>query len=178
MALKLNRRSGRVGGFFVSGQDGPARGFRMKAIEPALKIVRPCTADWNAMAGDERKRFCEQCGKHVFNLSAMTGPEGKAFAEETQGRECVAYVQSAEGTIATPNPFERLMMRVSGRLPRMAAMLSILLPAALASCVNRKPTNQPVTPGTPMAPPNPVTRHITEDPDGQMVVGKVRAKRE
>lgn len=124
------------------------------------------------MEGDERKRFCAQCGKHVFNLSAMTEQEGKAFAEETQGRECVAYVQSPDGAIATPNRFERAMLRLSGRLPRMAATLSLLLPAALASCTSRKPSNQPVAPGMPMAPPDPVTRTIRQQPDGPMTLGE------
>lgn len=144
----------------------------MKKIEPPLQIARPCSADWNGMEGDERKRFCAQCGKHVFNLSAMTEREGKVFAEETQGRECVAYVQTAEGTIATPNRFERAMMRVSGRLPRMAATLSLLLPAALASCMGRKPASQPVTPGMPMIPPDPVTPTIRQQPDGPITLGE------
>lgn len=108
----------------------------------------------------------------------MTEQEGKAFAEETQGRECVAYVQLADGAIATPNRFERLMLRFSSRLPRMAATFSLLLPAALASCSHRKPTSQSVTPGMPMPPPDPVTRHVTQDPDGGMVVGKLPMRRE
>lgn len=144
----------------------------MRKIEPPLKIVRPCSQDWNGMEGDERKRFCAQCGKHVFNLSAMTEHEGKAFAEETQGRECVAYVQSSDGAIATPNRLERAMLRLSGRLPRMAAMVSMLLPAALVSCTSRKPTGHPVTPGMPMMPPDPVTRTIRQQPDGPMTLGE------
>jgi len=124
------------------------------------------------MEGDERKRFCAQCGKHVFNLSAMTESEGKAFAEETQGRECVAYVQSADGAIATPNRFERAMLRLSGSLPRMAAMVSLMLPAALVSCASRKMTSQPVAPGMPMIPPDPVTRTIRQQPEGPMTLGE------
>lgn len=89
------------------------------------------------MNGDERKRFCAQCGKHVFNLSAMTEREAKDFAEETQGRECVSYVPTGDGRIHTPNPFERRLLWLSARLPRMAAMLALLLPAALVSCVQR-----------------------------------------
>lgn len=123
------------------------------------------------MEGDERKRFCAQCGKHVFNLSAMTEREGRAFAEETQGRECVAYVRSDEGRIVAPNRFERLMLQVSGRLPRMAALFSMMLPAALVSCTSRKPTNFPVTPGTPVAPPDPVTRTIRQPADGPITLG-------
>ncbi len=149
------------------------RAFRMKKIDPPLKIASPCSQDWNGMEGDERKRFCAQCGKHVFNLSAMTEREGKAFAEETQGRECVAYVQSADGAIATPNRFERLMLHLSGRLPRMAALFSMMLPAALVSCASRKPQGPTqVTPGMPWIPPEPVTRTIRHQPDGPMTLGE------
>lgn len=124
------------------------------------------------MEGDERKRFCARCGKHVFNLSAMTEREGKAFAEETQGRECVAYVRSDEGRIVAPNRFERLMLGISGRLPRMAALFTMMLPAALVSCVSRKPASFPVTPGTPVAPLEPVTRTIRQQADGPMTLGE------
>lgn len=41
---------------------------------PQVTIPAPCSADWNRMSGDDRERFCESCGKHVHNLSAM-GPD-------------------------------------------------------------------------------------------------------
>src|SRR6516162_8887116 len=37
-----------------------------------LRVASPCPADWNAMQGDDRVRFCGQCEKNVYNLSAMT----------------------------------------------------------------------------------------------------------
>ena len=27
----------------------------------AIQIASPCTADWNAMTGDDRARFCGEC---------------------------------------------------------------------------------------------------------------------
>ncbi len=145
----------------------------MKVIEPALKIARPCSADWNGMAGDERKRFCEHCGKHVFNLSAMTVGEAQAFADETQGRECVAYVTATDGLIHAPNKIERMVMRLSGKVPRIAAMLAIFLPAALASCTDRNHSGGQVTPGTPMPPPDPLARQARLQSDGTMTLGMV-----
>ncbi|MES2996324.1 MAG: hypothetical protein V4733_05885 [Verrucomicrobiota bacterium] len=135
----------------------------MKTTEPPLVIARPCAMDWAAMSGDERKRFCAGCGKHVFNLSAMTAAEATAFAEETQGRECIAYVPAENGRIHTPNRFERMLMRFAGRIPRMAALFSLLLPAAMATGVQRTlgtplpppGKDQPVKLGEPAAPPKP-----------------------
>lgn len=39
-----------------------------------LTINKPCTQDWNAMAGSERQRFGGVGDKSVHNLSAMTKP--------------------------------------------------------------------------------------------------------
>ncbi|BCU76114.1 hypothetical protein [Luteolibacter sp. LG18] len=140
----------------------------MKRIDPPLVIAKPCSVDWNTMTGDERKRFCDQCGKHVFNLSAMTEGEAKAFAEETQGRECIAYVGADGGTIHSPGHFERKLLWLSARLPRIAAVLALFLPATLVSCMGRavagkvapppepkhKSEIQRVVPGMPAAPPD------------------------
>lgn len=158
--------------------------------------------DWNAMAGDERKRFCAGCQKHVFNLSAMTQGEARKFAEETQGRECIAYVQADEGTIHTPNRFERGLLWLSHRVPRMAALLTVLLPAALVSCSERRmqgeslvkgktrvrveqslhksskpdkdtPPQHPVVPGMPALPPPPPEKPVRM---GKVIPEKVPEK--
>jgi len=42
-----------------------------------LQVNTPCDADWDAMTGDERKRFCDHCSKHVHDLSALTEPEAR-----------------------------------------------------------------------------------------------------
>ena len=42
-----------------------------------VAIASPCTADWNTMAGDERRRFCTSCRLHVHDLSAMTAAEAR-----------------------------------------------------------------------------------------------------
>ena len=97
------------------------------------------------MSGDERKRFCGECGKHVYNLSAMTASEAQNFADETQGRECVAYVRTDDGLMQSPNFIERFILRIAGWKPAFATALVALLPAALASCVSR------TTAGVPMA---------------------------
>ena len=92
------------------------------------------------MTGDERKRFCGECGKHVYNMSAMSEKEARAFADETQGRECVAYVRTDDGLMQSPGFMERLLMRVAGKRPRLSRVLAALLPAALAACIARPRT--------------------------------------
>jgi hypothetical protein len=40
-----------------------------------LEIASPCKASWNAMAGDDRARFCGMCEKHVYNIASLQAAE-------------------------------------------------------------------------------------------------------
>ncbi len=33
---------------------------------PQIEIASPCAADWSAMEGDERVRFCRACQQNVL----------------------------------------------------------------------------------------------------------------
>lgn len=68
-----------------------------------LKIASPCPADWGAMAGDERKRFCGDCKLNVYNLSDMTKYDAENLLRNSEGRLCVRYFQRPDGTILTQN---------------------------------------------------------------------------
>ena len=55
------------------------------------------------MEGDERVRFCGECRKNVYNLSAMSRAEAEALVSETEGRICVRFYQRRDGTVLTDN---------------------------------------------------------------------------
>jgi hypothetical protein len=81
-----------------------------------LKIASPCSADWNAMHGDERKRFCGDCKLNVYNLSGMTRYDAEHLLRLSEGRLCVRYFQRADGTVLTRNcpvGWARVKQRVS-----------------------------------------------------------------
>ena len=46
----------------------------------SIQLATPCSADWNAMPGDSRTRFCASCAKNVYNLSAMSRDEAQRAA--------------------------------------------------------------------------------------------------
>jgi hypothetical protein len=66
-----------------------------------IQVEQPCPKSWEAMAGDERSRFCQGCGRHVVNLSAMTRSEAERVVCEAAGRLCVRFERSEAGVIQT-----------------------------------------------------------------------------
>ena len=73
----------------------------MKLQDPLLniRIATPCHARWDQMEGDARARFCGQCRKHVYNLSAMTTTAAAELVREKEGKLCVRFYQRADGTM-------------------------------------------------------------------------------
>ncbi|HEX6125807.1 MAG TPA: hypothetical protein VFZ23_10595 [Pyrinomonadaceae bacterium] len=66
-----------------------------------LRVASPCSADWNQMQGDERKRFCGDCKLYVYNLSGMTRYDAENLLRLSEGHLCVRYFQRADGSILT-----------------------------------------------------------------------------
>lgn len=81
-----------------------------------IKIASPCSADWNEMYGDNRKRFCSECKLNVYNLSEMTQREAENFLFEAEGRVCVRLYRRKDGTVITqdcPIGWQAVKQRVS-----------------------------------------------------------------
>jgi hypothetical protein len=68
-----------------------------------IKIASPCSADWNEMYGNDRKRFCGDCKLNVYNLSDMTRDEAENLLMISEGRLCVRFFRRDDGTILTKN---------------------------------------------------------------------------
>jgi hypothetical protein len=66
-----------------------------------IKIASPCSAKWEQMEGTDRVRFCGECKKNVFNLSAMTRREAEELIKETNGNLCTMLFRRADGTVLT-----------------------------------------------------------------------------
>ncbi len=64
-----------------------------------VKIASPCSADWNAMIGDDRKRFCGQCSLNVYNLSEMSKAAAEELLMNSEGRLCVRLYRRTDGTV-------------------------------------------------------------------------------
>jgi hypothetical protein len=53
------------------------------------------------MDGDDRVRFCRECNRNVYNLSAMSETEARRIVEEREGHLCVRFFQRRDGTVLT-----------------------------------------------------------------------------
>ncbi len=64
-----------------------------------LRVASPCSASWAGMEGDDKVRFCGQCDKNVYNLSAMTTVEAQSLIAEKEGELCIRLYRRKDGTV-------------------------------------------------------------------------------
>jgi hypothetical protein len=67
----------------------------------SIKIASPCSADWDAMVGNNRQRHCGECKLDVYNLSGMTKREAENLIMNAEGRVCARFYRRADGTVIT-----------------------------------------------------------------------------
>jgi hypothetical protein len=95
-----------------------------------LKVASPCSQDWEAMIGSDRKRFCGECKLNVYNLSGMTGTEAENLLLNSEGRLCVRFYKRADGTVLTkdcPVGWQALKKRISRTAAAFVSLLFGLL---------------------------------------------------
>ena len=68
-----------------------------------IRIASPCPANWDAMFGNDRMRFCGECKVNVYNLSGMSRKDAEDLISNAEGRLCVRYFKRKDGTIITQN---------------------------------------------------------------------------
>lgn len=94
-----------------------------------IQIKAPCSASWDAMAGDDARRFCDDCQLHVHNLASMRRRDAEALIQGIgQQRVCVQLQRTADGRILTKDD---RMLHV--RLRRRAAYVSAKLLVGLTT---------------------------------------------
>ncbi len=76
------------------------RARRLPVLED-VRVAAPCGVRWDTMVGDDRVRFCGQCKKNVYNLSAMGRAEAEALIADREGPMCVRLSKRADGTVVS-----------------------------------------------------------------------------
>jgi len=91
-----------------------------------LKVASPCSQDWNAMLGDNRKRYCGECKLNVYNLSGMTRAEAENLILSAEGRLCVRFYTRADGSVLTqdcPVGWARVKQRAKTYVTAFASLI-------------------------------------------------------
>lgn len=110
----------------------------MKDTAKTWTIKQRCSADWEKMRGDDKRRFCESCQKFVHNVSAMSRTERETFADLANRRECVFYSQRPDGEILDLSFLVKLRRWLPFlRLACWSALLA-LLPVTLTGCMGAR----------------------------------------
>ena len=150
-----------------------------------IKIASPCSADWNEMYGDERKRFCGECKLNVYNLSGMTRDEAERLVTNAEGRLCVRFFQRADGSVITadcPVGWARIKQRTRVYATAAFSLVMALLTGVFFASLFSKPkvrigTLAGLTTPTPMplmgavAPPSNVNSNTERKEKPQTVMG-------
>ena len=91
-----------------------------------IKVASPCSQDWNAMIGNERKRYCGDCKLNVYNLSGMSRTEAENLLTNSEGRLCIRFYRRADGTVLTQDcPVG--WRAVKSRMTKMATAFASLI---------------------------------------------------
>lgn len=160
-----------MGNGFISGLlaliSGPKSGLNGATMKILPQITKPCHQNWDAMTGDEKKRYCSHCRLHVHNLSAMTPEEQLALLARRDEKSCITYLEKGEAMrVCTDNWVA--VQRFFRPFRRMALSLSAIAVALLTSCGT--PSARRVSPPKPPPSPPPVVCEPVEL-DGKRVMG-------
>ena len=118
-----------------------------------IKVASPCRADWDAMYGTDRVRYCGDCKLNVYNLSGMRRVDAERLIASVEGRLCVRFYRRADGTVLTKDCPVGLAA-VRAKLSRVAT--------AVAGLVLGLFTGSAVTMAFDPTPPLEVLKHLPD----------------
>jgi hypothetical protein len=76
--------------------------FRSRSRLSDVHIASPCNASWDGMAGSDRVRYCQQCRRNVYNLSAMSRAEAEELVRQRETQQlCIRFYRRHDGTMLT-----------------------------------------------------------------------------
>jgi len=131
-----------------------------------IRIASPCSANWDEMYGNERKRFCGDCQLNVYNLSGMGRKEAEDLIHNSEGRLCVRFYRRPDGSIITqdcPVGWAKIKQRVSAAATAVFSLLIGLFSGLFFVSVFARPERNAVMgtiPVTPVSTPTPKYEHL------------------
>ena len=111
-----------------------------------IQVNRPCSKAWDEMPGDQQRRFCAHCQKHVHDLSSMSIDEAERLVCASAGNLCVRFARDPEtGQVITLDYRPKPTTSRRRALLTIASILSALgfTGAWAAAKLLRKPAPRP-----------------------------------
>lgn len=87
-----------------------------------IQQAPPCSAAWDGMAGDDTRRFCTTCSKHVYNVAALPSGDLRDLVTVTGGRFCARLEPQPHAKNEQTPPTRRGLVKAAGLL--VAGLLS------------------------------------------------------
>ena len=142
--------------------------FESNGILHQIKVASPCSANWNAMQGDDRTRLCSACDRYVYDFSEMKSREIETLMRTTEGRICAAIYRRRDGTVITADCPVGLREKAARVRRRLAVAFSGFATVASAFAQSTKaPDKQNQVEET----AKPALAATVKDPTGAVVPG-------
>jgi hypothetical protein len=76
----------------------------LRSITDRIRVASPCRTSWEGMRGDERRRYCVECERHVYDFAQLTAREVAGLIEATGGALCARLTRDGDGRLVTLAP--------------------------------------------------------------------------
>jgi hypothetical protein len=107
---------------------------KSEVLTERVRIASPCKAEWSAMEGDDRSRFCRACSKFVYDFSALTTAEIEALVRAKEGRVCARVYRRRDGRMLTADcPVGHRARRRRNVVALVAAGLGFVIASAFGA---------------------------------------------
>lgn len=100
---------------------------RKISVLDEIQILEPCRADWETMDGDNSRRFCNQCQRSVFKLSAMTLKQAESLIAAYNGQLCAQIVRRPDGTTVSLDELPPVRLLKRQPWPMATAVITTVL---------------------------------------------------
>jgi hypothetical protein len=142
-----------------------------RSLIDSIEVKSPCSADWNAMTGSERVRFCSHCNLSVNNISTLTRKQAMRLVRESRGRICVRYVKNQ---VDNSPVFAERLYQITRRAGIAAGVLSASLSfGTLAYAQSESVSTGKDSPTTQVSQPVNLDKNLTKTSGEAIISGTV-----
>ena len=111
-----------------------------------IEIGSPCNNNWDEMTGSDQIRYCAECDKYVYNLSAMTRREAEELLATRRSQMCTRMIRDLDGrtiTVGSLPPVRLLGRRPGAIASTVVSTILTIAPGAAALSKTPRSSSQP-----------------------------------